>query len=154
MFLTMSSSGTILICDDEPHIRHVVAAKLRSGGFEVYEGRNGREGLVLLGLASPLPGQIAPATIVPSLIITDLQMPQVSGLELAQGVRDAGLRIPVIMLTARGYILSQDQLDAAGIREVIAKPFGVKSLMDRVNTLIGEAGQAAAPSGAEGATAA
>jgi two-component system response regulator MprA len=154
MFLPMASSGIILICDDEPHIRHVVAAKLRSGGFEVYEGRNGREGLVLLGLASPLPGQIAPATIVPSLIITDLQMPQVSGLELAQGVRDAGLRIPVIMLTARGYILSQDQLDAAGIREVIAKPFGVKSLMDRVNTLIGEAGQAAAPSGAEGAKAA
>jgi len=154
MLLVMASSGTILICDDEPHIRHVVAAKMRSGGFEVHEGRNGREGLVLLGLASALAGQIAPPTIVPSLIITDLQMPLISGLELAQSIRDAGLRIPVVMLTARGYILTQEQLDAAGIREVIAKPFGVKALMDRVNALLSECGRSAAAPGTEGARAA
>ncbi len=150
----MPSAGTILICDDEPHIRHVVSAKLRSGGFEVYEARNGREGLVLLGLAPAMAGQLAPATISPSLIITDLQMPQVSGLELAQSVREAGLRVPVVMLTARGYILSSEQLEATGIREVIAKPFGVRALMDRVHAILGESGHASTPTGAGGARAA
>lgn len=145
----MSSARTILICDDEPHIRHVVAAKLRSAGLIVHEARNGSEAQALLGISRT--NQPGAGIIVPDLIITDLQMPQVSGLELAQSIREAGLRIPVIMLTARGYILTPEQLQASGILELIAKPFGVRALLTRVESILGTPGAEAPPHTAQAA---
>jgi two-component system alkaline phosphatase synthesis response regulator PhoP len=145
----MSIARTILICDDEPHIRHVVAAKLRSAGFSVHEARNGSEARTLLGI-SPT-GQVGPGTVVPDLIITDLQMPQVSGLELAQSIRQARMQVPVIMLTARGYILTPEQLESSGIVELIAKPFGVRALLERVEAHLGGEGKAQPPQSAQAA---
>lgn len=117
----------VLICDDEAHIRAVIAAKLTASGFKVLQGRNGAEGLAFAKAQTP------------ALVITDLQMPVMSGIELAQALRDtpATSNVPVLMLTARGYTLNREQLNQTGIREVVAKPFGVKQLMDRVTALIG-----------------
>lgn len=112
----------ILVCEDEPHIRHIVVMKLRESGFEVMEGRDGAEGLRLAEARTP------------DLVITDFQMPGVSGLAMAQELkrRSATSRIPVLMLTARGYVLSDTDLAQTNVVQVIGKPFGVRQLLGRV----------------------
>lgn len=118
--------GTVVICDDEAHIRHIVAAKLRETGFTVVEARDGVQGLELAISSQPV------------LVITDLQMPGGSGLDLAQALKTnpATCNTPVLMLTARGYILNAEELKKTNIVEVIAKPFGVRQLLERVKEVL------------------
>src|SRR4029453_4750802 len=87
------SEKTILVADDETHILHVVSLKLRNAGFRVLTARDGQEALEM--------AQMQP----PHLPIPDYHMPQLSGLELCQRLKqDARTSdIPAIMLTARGY---------------------------------------------------
>jgi DNA-binding response OmpR family regulator len=116
----------ILVCDDEAHIRRIVAAKLRETGYEVLEARDGVQGLEIARRERPI------------LVITDLQMPGGTGLEMAQQLRlhpETGA-IPLLMLTARGYILTPEELAQTNIREVVAKPFGVRQLIERVRAVL------------------
>lgn len=121
----------ILIADDEAHIRHVVAGKLTAAGYDVRQARNGQEALDLV---------TGPAGFVPRLVITDFQMPMLSGLDLCKSLRGhaATATTPVLMLTARGYVLSEAELAKTNIRAVIAKPFGVRQLLERVQLLLAE----------------
>ncbi len=122
----MSNPPLILVCDDELHIRAMVAGKLRSANFQVREARTGEEGLVLAAQSPP------------DLIITDFQMPVMSGIEMAIQLRAAPATrdVPLIMLTARGYVLTPDQLAATNIRELMPKPFGVRQLLLKVQDLL------------------
>jgi CheY-like chemotaxis protein len=133
--------ATILVCDDEAHIRHIIGAKLRSSGLHVLEARNGREALSLL--------EQGPPTGVPSLVITDLQMPVMSGLEMCKVLRnrEQTCAVPALMLTARGYVLTDEDLAATNIRQVISKPFGVRQLLDRVVSILSGVSPALVPPG-------
>ncbi len=129
----MTNPGlTILICDDEIHIRQIVAQKLAAFGFRVREARNGREALDAI---------LGPEQLRPRLIISDFQMPEVNGLDLCKQLKlTHGLETtPVLMLTGRGYVLSADDLALTNIQEVIPKPFGVRQLVERVRALVGDA---------------
>lgn len=130
----MSEPTLILVCDDEAPMRQIVAAKLRELGFEVMEGRDGREGFDLASKRAP------------RLVVTDYQMPRMSGLEMAQGLKAANATsaTPVIMLTARGYVLTPEQIATTGIVHLMPKPFGVRQLMARVQQVLGLADKAAA----------
>lgn len=116
----------VLVADDETHIRLVVVSKLRSAGAEVVEARDGAEALARARERRP------------DLVITDLQMPHLSGLQLAQALmidaRTSG--VPVLMLTARGYSLSDDQMRGASILELMSKPFGARELLRRAVLLL------------------
>jgi len=129
------SDNKILVCDDEPHILHVVSAKLKSGGYEVLTAADGEEALMLV------------REHWPDLIITDYQMPVLSGLELAAKLRadPQTERIPIILLTARGFSLGDQDLANTNIRKVLAKPFSPREVLQTVNTLLGVAGAAPAP---------
>lgn len=131
----MPTNPLILVCDDELHIRAMIVTKLRAAGLEVVEARTGEEGLALATKTAP------------RLIITDFQMPCMSGIEMATYLRVAPSTrdVPVIMLTARGYILSPDQLAATNIREIIPKPFGVRQLLLRVQALLADPTSGIAP---------
>jgi DNA-binding response OmpR family regulator len=122
----MDLPNSILICDDEAPIRQLVATKLRGAGYHVIEARDGREGLEQ-AIKQP-----------PALIVTDLQMPNLSGLEMVRELRknEVTRLVPVIMLTARGYFVAEDEAKALLIREIVAKPFGLKALLDRVSAVI------------------
>lgn len=113
------SVAKVLLVDDEPHIPMVVGRKLSTAGFEVATAADGEEGLA------------AAKEFCPDLIITDLQMPYMSGAELAAALRaDPSLRdIPVILLTARGYVLSDEEREATNIKHFLSKPFSVHEIL-------------------------
>lgn len=117
---------TVLIADDEPHIRHLVGTKLKTAGYNVLVASNGQDCLALAREHHP------------SLIVTDFQMPMLSGYEmsqhLAQDTETAG--IPIILLTARGHKLTAKELDATGIRLLMDKPFSPNDLMNRVKGML------------------
>lgn len=127
MSADMDTPPLILVCDDEMHIRAMISMKLRAAGFEVVEARNGEEGLAI---AAQRP---------PKLVITDFQMPVMSGIEMAASLRKNSVtnHTPVLMLTARGYVLSLEQLATTNIREVLPKPFGVQQLLLKVRAILG-----------------
>lgn len=122
------SSKKILVCDDEPHILHVVSTKLRNGGYEVVTASDGQEALD------------SARKLKPDLIMTDYQMPYLSGLELCAKLRGDSetASIPVIMLTARGFSLGQEDLKDTNIRKVLPKPFSPREVLASVKELLGE----------------
>ena len=121
------NTPTILLADDEAHITCVVAQKLRSSGFQVVVARDGQEAYELACRAAP------------ALVITDLQMPRMSGLDLALKLREtpSTSQLPVLMLTARGYILDPAVLAKTNIRQVVGKPFSARDLVKRVFETLG-----------------
>src|SRR3977135_2464225 len=121
------SEKTILVADDESHILHVVSLKLRNAGFRVLTARDGQEAL-----------EVATAEH-PDLLITDYHMPQLSGLELCQRLKQDPKTsdIPSIMLTARGYHLEPHDTEQSGILRMLSKPFSPRHLLATVNELLG-----------------
>ncbi len=117
-----------LVVDDEQHIVHVVALKLRNAGLEVITASDGEQAYEL---ASKSP---------PDIVITDLQMPYMNGLELCQKLREnpATSAVPALMLTARGHALSKEDLAGTNISEVLAKPFSPREILSRVEALLQE----------------
>jgi DNA-binding response OmpR family regulator len=122
----MSSHKTILVADDESHILHVVSLKLRNAGYRVVTARDGQEALELAQQERP------------DLIITDYHMPQLSGLELCQKLKQAAETsgIPAIMLTARGYHLEPTDTEKNGILRMLSKPFSPRHLLATVNEVL------------------
>ena len=122
----MTQQKTILVADDESHILHVVSLKLRNAGYRVITAHDGQEALV------------AAQQERPHLLITDYHMPQLSGLELCRKLKqDPSLpRIPVIMLTARGYHLEPHDTEQSGILRMISKPFSPRHLLAAVNEVL------------------
>ncbi len=114
----------VLIADDEHHIRRLVAAKLRSCGFEVTEARDGAEALDLA------------RELRPDVVVSDFQMPRMSGLEFCTLLAAEQPAARVIMLTARGHVLSPEQVKLANIRRLVPKPFSAVKLIDCVRELL------------------
>ncbi len=109
----------IIVIDDEVHILHVISLKLRNAGYEVITAQDGKEALETVQVE------------LPDLIITDYQMPFLSGLELCQRLKQlpSTRHIPAIMLTARGFALETTDMQDAGITTCINKPFGPRELL-------------------------
>ncbi len=116
----------VLVVDDEAHILHVVSLKLRNAGYEVITAVDGEEGLEKALAESP------------DLLITDYQMPLVSGLELCEKLKaePATAELPAIMLTARGFSLNDQDLNATNIKAVLSKPFSPREVLKRVQELL------------------
>jgi len=120
------SEKTILVADDESHILHVVSLKLRNAGFKVLTARDGQEALEVAQQQHP------------DLLITDYHMPELSGLELCQRLKQdaATADIPAIMLTARGYHLEPQDTQQSGILRMLSKPFSPRHLLSTVNEVL------------------
>ncbi len=116
-------SQTILIADDESHILNVVSLKLRNAGFQVITATDGGEAL-------------AKATQCrPAMLITDFHMPVMDGMEVCRRLRKEhpDWETPAIMLTARSNELTDEELRAGGIVEVVSKPFSPRQLLAAVS---------------------
>lgn len=116
----------ILLVDDESHILHVVDLKLANAGYRVLTAEDGEEGLA------------AAIEHRPNLIITDYQMPFMTGLELCVALKrhEATASIPALMLTARGSGLDDDDLEQTNIAAVLSKPFSPREILAKVQDLL------------------
>ena len=116
----------ILIVDDEPAIRDMVAFALRKGEYEPVHAGDARE------------AQSSIADKVPDLILLDWMLPGTSGLELARRWRkdEATRDVPIIMLTARGE--ENDRVGGleAGVDDYVVKPFSTRELIARIKAVL------------------
>ena len=114
---------TVLIVDDEPQIRRALATNLKARDFEVVEASSGEEALRLA------------AERHPDLIILDIGLPGIDGIEVVQGIRGWS-DVPIIMLSVR-----QDESDKvvaldAGADDYLTKPFGMNELLARMRAAL------------------
>jgi CheY-like chemotaxis protein len=118
----------VLIVDDEIHIVHVVAIKLRNNGYEVISADNGAEAFDLAMKEKP------------DIIVTDFQMPIMTGMELVEKLRQHGETkdIPVIVLTARSFAIPQEQQKKLQISGCLSKPFSPKELLGNIEDVLYE----------------
>jgi two-component system, OmpR family, alkaline phosphatase synthesis response regulator PhoP len=116
----------VLVVDDEIHIVHVVAIKLRNNGYEVITAENGGEAFKIACEEKP------------DVIVTDFQMPVMTGLEMVEALRrnPETADVPVIMLTARGFAIDDNQKQQLHIAECLSKPFSPKELLRTVEDVL------------------
>ncbi len=116
----------VLVVDDEIHIVHVVAIKLRNNGFEVISAANGAEAFELACEEKP------------DIVVTDFQMPVMTGVQLVEKLRQCEQTkdIPVIMLTARGFAIKDGQKEDLQISEFLSKPFSPKELLRSIEDIL------------------
>ena len=116
----------ILVADDEPAIANVVAKKLANAGLEVIVAMDGQEAYDLAKADRP------------DFLITDLQMPGMSGLELiARLTAELDEEIPTILLTAKGFEINRASVAHLPICRIVTKPFSPRELLTCVQEALG-----------------
>lgn len=114
----------ILVVDDEPAVRDAVQRALKLESYQVETAGDGAEALKSLAVSSP------------DLMILDLLMPRVDGLEVCRRLRAAGDSTPVLMLTARDSVANRVEGLDAGADDYLVKPFALDELLARVRALL------------------
>ena len=117
-------SQRILVVDDEPSIVDAVATSLRYEGFEVTEAVNGRQAL---SSAQEDP---------PDLIVLDVMLPDLDGLEVTRRLREDGIRVPVLFLTARDAVEDKVAGLTVGGDDYVTKPFALAEVVARVHAIL------------------
>jgi two-component system KDP operon response regulator KdpE len=126
----MNEPQRILVVDDEAQITRVLRRSLATHGYEVQTTANGEEALSVFNQWTP------------DLVVTDLSMPEMSGLELCRRLR-AISRVPIIVLSVKGEERTKVEALDAGADDYVTKPFGMDELLARVRAALRRA-QAAA----------
>jgi two-component system, OmpR family, response regulator ResD len=132
-----ASVARILIVDDEPNLRHTVGYNLRRAGHDVLEAADGEAALVSAA-GRPL-----------DLVVLDLMLPGIDGLEVCRRLR-AGGSVPILMLTARDSEVDRVVGLELGADDYLVKPFSMRELLARVKAILrrGELDRAAAATAA------
>lgn len=122
----ISESATILIVEDEQDIRELLAYNLEKEGYATVQAADGKEGLDLARSRKP------------DLILLDLMLPKMDGLAVCRELeRDAGtVRIPIIMLTARGEDVDRILGFELGADDYVVKPFNIRELLLRIRAIL------------------
>ena len=122
------TGNKVLVADDEIHIIHVVAIKLRNNGYEVIAANNGAEAYDLA------------CSERPDIIVTDYQMPFVTGIELIEKLRanEETKHTPVILLTARSFAITEELQTTLGVEQCLSKPFSPKELLKTIQDILHE----------------
>ena len=126
----ISESATILIVEDEQDIRELLAYNLEKEGYATVQAADGKEGLDLARSRKP------------DLILLDLMLPKMDGLAVCRELeRDSGtVRIPIIMLTARGEEEDRVRGLETGADDYVTKPFSPRQVIARVHAVLRRAG--------------
>ena len=119
----MNEKHRILIVDDEPQITRVLRTALFAQGYDVRSAADGESALQTFG------------DWPPELVITDLAMPNLSGLDLCRKLRSVS-KVPIIVLSVRGEEKTKVEALDAGADDYISKPFGMDELLARVRATL------------------
>ena len=117
-------SPKVLVIDDEPPIRKLLRMGLSAHGYEILEAPNGRISLELLEQKKP------------DLVILDLGLPDMQGLELLRMIRARNEGVPIVILSSRGDEASKVQALDLGADDYVTKPFGMDELLARMRAAL------------------
>ena len=118
----MPGARTVLIVDDDAHIRDVVSFTIRRAGFEVLEAADGREALDIAESDSP------------DLILLDILMPELEGIDVCRAIRRTS-SVPILFLSSKDAVVDRViGLDAGG-DDYMTKPFSPRELLARVHAM-------------------
>ena len=113
----------VLVVDDEPPIRKLLRMGLSTQGYEILEAPNGKASLDLLSQN-------------PDLVILDLGLPDMQGLELLRMMRARNEAVPIVVLSSRGDEVGKVQALDLGADDYITKPFGMDELLARMRAAL------------------
>src|SRR5438477_12280905 len=116
-------SSRVLVVDDEPQITRVLKTVLSSQGYQVRTAAEGESALSNFKEWSP------------ELVITDLYMPHMDGVELCRRIREVS-SVPIIVLSVKGEERSKVEALDSGADDYVTKPFGIEELMARVRAAL------------------
>ena len=119
----MSTALRVLVIDDEPPIRKLLRMGLSSQGYEVLEAPNGKAGLEQLAEK-------------PDLVILDLGLPDMQGLDLLRMIRSRNESVPVVVLSSRGDEAGKVEALDLGADDYVTKPFGMDELLARLRAAL------------------
>ena len=125
----MAEQARILVVDDEPAVQNALSRALSLERYDVAQAVDGREALERLGAAAY------------EVVILDISMPHIDGLEVCRRLREGGDRTPVLMLTARGEIDDRVAGLDAGADDYLVKPFAREELIARLRALLRRTGE-------------
>jgi two-component system chemotaxis response regulator CheY len=120
--------ANILIVDDSSTMRKIISRSLRQAGLsveEIFEAGDGIEGLGVLAAGKPV-----------TLILSDINMPNMDGLEFIKQVRANGNQVPIVMITTEGGEEILKEAIASGASDSIKKPFTPEQLQEKLGGLI------------------
>lgn len=126
----------ILLVEDDESLRRAIGKALRNAGYEVHEAPTGREAMRVLDSAEP------------DLVLTDINMPEMDGIEVLLAFRRARPHVPIITMSGGGLLPKQLLLrnaDALGAAVSIEKPFELQDLLAIVGRMLEKAAAASAP---------
>ncbi|MBZ5624497.1 MAG: response regulator transcription factor [Acidobacteriia bacterium] len=123
---------SILVIDDDESLRQIVGVMLEQESFQVAHANNGRTGLDRA------------LTLKPDLVLVDLRLPAMSGMEVCKQLRASGVQTPIIVISALGEEIDKVLLLEMGADDYIVKPFGARELLARVRAVLRRASPQAA----------
>ena len=129
--MNRADTSRVLVVDDEPQITRVLKTVLSSQGYDVRTASEGERALVDF------------REFQPELVITDLYMPHMDGVELCRRIRETSM-VPIIVLSVKGEERSKVEALDSGADDYVTKPFGIDELMARVRAALRRRGTPAA----------
>jgi len=124
----MSSSGQsearLLVVDDEPNIRELLATSLRFAGFEVHSAADGVHALKVA------------KEVDPDLVVLDVMLPDLDGFTVTRRLRERGQHVPVLFLTARDETADKVQGLTVGGDDYVTKPFSLEEVVARIRAIL------------------
>jgi len=123
-----STHGRILIIEDDPDIRDVLKLQLEQGGHQVIEAKDGEEGIDLMKKGSNL--------LQVGLIITDIRMPKVNGVEAIDYIKANAPSIPIMVITGYPETELAVSLLQKGVKDYLVKPVEKEVLLSKVSAIL------------------
>jgi two-component system, OmpR family, phosphate regulon response regulator PhoB len=127
-------SGRILVVEDEDVIRETIALALKEEGYEVLAAADGRSALEMVRSTPQTVRQEDDAAL--DLIVLDLMLPGINGLDLCRLIRREGYSVPILMLSAKGSETDRVVGLEVGADDYLTKPFGMRELVARCRAML------------------
>jgi two-component system OmpR family response regulator len=122
--VTTAPEARLLVVDDEPNIRELLATSLRFAGFEVHAAADGQQALKLA------------RDVEPDLVVLDVMLPDLDGFAVTRRLRERGQFVPVLFLTARDDTADKVQGLTVGGDDYVTKPFSLEEVVARIRAVL------------------
>jgi two-component system response regulator (stage 0 sporulation protein F) len=116
----------IMIVDDQKGVRRLLEELFKREGWEVYAAADGKDAIEKVGQFQP------------SILLIDMKMPNMNGLEASQKILEKHQELAIIMMTAYGEMEVVKRALESGVRKCITKPFDILYLRDEINRIVAE----------------